>query len=48
MTFLRDWWRSTAFCRYFDGLEPIDRYTFWTATALALAIGVSVSAIVHP
>lgn len=47
MHFLLSRWRRTAFHQYFEGLEPIDRTTFWVAAALALAIGLSFSAIVH-
>ena len=48
MNLLRDRWRRSAFCRYLAGLEPIDRATFWIATALALATGVSITMIMHP
>jgi hypothetical protein len=47
MQFLRDRWRRTVFCRYFEGLDQVDRATFWIAVALAFAIGISFSLIVR-
>jgi hypothetical protein len=47
MHFLRDRWHRTAFHQFLVGMEPIDRATFWIASALALAVGLSFSAIVH-
>lgn len=40
-------WRRTAFFQYFETLEPIDRATFWIVAALALALAISVQAIVR-
>lgn len=48
MDFLRNRWRETSFNQYFAALEPIDRATFWIAAALALATGISFSAIMFP
>jgi hypothetical protein len=48
MHFLRDCWRRTAFHQYFDALEPIDRVTFWVTVVLALALAVSIQALVRP
>jgi hypothetical protein len=45
MRILRDCWRRTAFARYFEALDPIDRQTFWVGVALALALGLSIQAI---
>jgi hypothetical protein len=47
MMFLRNAWRRTAFCQFFEALDPVDRATFWVAAALALAGGICFSAIVH-
>lgn len=44
---LRDRWRRTAFHHYFEGLDPIDRATFWIAAALTLAGGLAFSAIAY-
>ncbi len=54
MSLLRDYWRPppppppprTAFAKFFDGLKPVDRATFWIAVVLALAIGLLFSALV--
>jgi len=45
MKSLRDHWHRSALGQYLDGLEPIDRATFWIATALVLATGFSFSMI---
>lgn len=45
MISLRDRWRRTAFQQFLDGLEPIDRATFWVAIGLGLSLGLSVSMI---
>ena len=45
MIFMRKFWRRTAFAQFLDGLEPIDRATFWVAVILAFAIGLSFHAI---
>lgn len=37
--------RASAFWQYFENLEPVDRATFWILAALALAIGISFSAL---
>jgi hypothetical protein len=40
MRLLRDRWRRTAWARYFDGLDPIDRATFWIVAGLILVLAV--------
>lgn len=47
MRLLRDRWRRTAFAKYFEGLDTVDRVTFLIGTVLALAAGCSAQAIVR-
>jgi hypothetical protein len=47
MSHLLDRCRRTAFFQYFEALDPIDRATFWVVAGLALALALSIQAIVH-
>jgi hypothetical protein len=45
MRFLRDAWQRGPIHQFFVGLEPIDRATFLILTALALALGLTLTAL---
>ncbi len=47
MRLLRDRWRRTAFHQYFEGLEPIDRATWWVFVALAFALAISITKLTN-
>lgn len=42
---LRNLYRRTAFARYFEALEPIDRATFWVTVVLGFAFALAMQAI---
>ncbi len=39
-------WRN-AFFKYFEGLPPSDRVTFWIVVALAFALAISIHGIIR-
>jgi hypothetical protein len=47
MRILRDRYRRSAWGQYFDGLDAIDRQTFYVAVVLAFACALSFAGVAY-